>query len=138
MLTSMVRSRTYTSSFQMRDSISSLEKTFPLFSNRSFSISNSFLVNGTSTPSTVALMRFVSRANVSYSSFSISFSFDFSEVLLSTALTRYHLADGERLGDIVIRPEIEPCEHIVLRIFGREEDDRGIGRLHLVAGYVPS
>ena len=35
--------------------------------------------------------------------------------------------------DIVVRPEIEPCEHIVLRIFGREEDDRGIGRLLILS-----
>ena len=43
------------------------------------------------------------------------------------------LGGAEGLGDIVVRPEIEPCEHIVLRIFGREEDDRGIGRLLILS-----
>ena len=115
-LTSIVLSKTYTSSVHIFDNISSREKTCPGWESRRDNISNSFLVNGSSVLSMNA--RFFTGSMYNFSNCKIAGS-SFSTIRLSTALTLAITSRIENGFDIIVRTDIKSHEFVVFGIFGR-------------------
>lgn len=114
MLTSIVRSSTYTSSLHTRARMSSRENTRPLFCNSRNRISNSFLVSATSSPSMLTFF-FV---NVDYQRlvsdlFRCFFGFGGNGTPQNRFYACYHFTQGERLRDIVVRTEVKAGHRII-------------------------
>ena len=115
-LTSIVLSKTYTSSVHIFDNISSREKTCPGWESRRDNISNSFLVNGSSVLSMNA--RFFTGSMYNFSNCKIAGS-SLSTIRLSTALTLAITSRIENGFDIIVRTDIKSHEFVVFGIFGR-------------------